>query len=321
MALGIDIYDRYQDVSDWGALGRSGVAVVYVKGTDGGGLAPVRADGFVAGAKSIGKPVGLYHYAQKSPSPEAQADVLVREVRRLGADGLPPALDLEDPFTPGPAAREFARRFLLRLREHGYQQPVLYANTSMLNGIQAWTLPVPGLLVWAADYGSNDGDYDQEDRDRLRRRYPHPVWMHQYSSTGRVPGIPGNVDVNELFADIQEEDTVSWTDRIPFTAPDGNVTNFTAAERLVWTNYYAGLIPGLHASVNALAAAMADGDLSPDAVLQRVDTAVRESTAQAVTGSVLPALRAVVAEVLGEDNAEQAEAIVSALAARLKPTA
>ncbi len=71
----------------------------------------------------------------------------------------------------------------------------------------------------------------------------------------------------------------------------------------------------------ALAAALAEGDLDPDAVVARIDTAVRESTERTITNNVLPALTDVVRQVLGEDNTEQAEAIVTTLAERLRPVA
>lgn len=194
MALGIDIY-RYQTVTDWQAVKRHGVAFVYVKGTDGGGRAQVRADGQTRGAQSVGLPVGLYHYAQLSPSPEVQADVLTAEVHRLEAYGLPPALDLEDPHKPGAAARDFAYRFLTRLRANGFDHVTLYGNTSMLTGIDAGTLGVPNTVIWLAAYGSNDGA-------RHPHAYRRQVDIHQYTSVGTVPGIAGRVDLNESLTSI-----------------------------------------------------------------------------------------------------------------------
>lgn len=105
--------------------------------------------------------------------------------------------------------------------------------------------------------------------------------------------------------------------------------------RQVWQVIGTSFPPGLGYRVNAidartvavqnalgqLAAAVADGDLDPDAVLARVDTAVRESTEQTITNVVLPALRAVLDDVFDDDNAEQAEAIVTELAERLRPAA
>ena len=206
--LGIDIY-RYQTVTDWEAVRRHGVGFVYVKGTDGGSPAIVRADAQVRGADSVSIPVGLYHYAQLSPSPEAQADVLAKEVRRLGATDLPPALDLEDPHTPGPVARDFALRFIARMRNQGFPRVTLYANTSMLTGIGGPDIDDDlDIVIWAASYGPNDGR-------RHPLRYAGRVDIHQYTSVGRVPGIDGVVDLNESLTDAperEEDDMISDQD-------------------------------------------------------------------------------------------------------------
>lgn len=195
--LGIDLYDRYQDVTDWSAVRRAGVTFVYIKGSDGSQRAVVPADAFVRGAKSVGLPAGLYHFAQLSPTPEAQADVLAAEVRRLGATGLPPALDLEGPHPLTSASRDFAIRFLRRLRGH-YPWVTLYASTSMLKAIGASSLGVPDVLIWAANYGPNDGI---RHADRLTTAYPGRVDIHQYTSVGGVSGVTGGVDLNESLTD------------------------------------------------------------------------------------------------------------------------
>lgn len=209
--LGIDIYDRYQDVSSWRSVFDHGVRYVYVKGTDGGAPAVVRADAFVAGAKGIGIPVGLYHYAQQSPSPEAQADVLAREVNRLGATGLPPCLDFEGHIAntlSASAGADFCQRFIRRLREaHGFTRVTLYANTSHLAKVNPDSWHDADLVIWAARYGANDGlTYPGLGSYRGR------VDIHQWTDKGRVPGIGGSVDLNRALTNILEEDDMSAVD-------------------------------------------------------------------------------------------------------------
>jgi GH25 family lysozyme M1 (1,4-beta-N-acetylmuramidase) len=213
VALGIDIY-RYQTVTDPAAVARAGVQFAYVKATDGGGPAVARADHQVAQMRKAGIPVGLYHYAQLSPAPEAQADVLAAEVGRLGARGLPPALDLEDPHKPGAAAADFTRRFLAQLKRRGFQRVTLYANTSMLSGIGGPALSAadPTVVVWAASYGPNDGK-------RHPLTYRGRVDIHQYTSVGIVAGISGRTDLNYApnLTWIGGKDTdVELTDKIRF---------------------------------------------------------------------------------------------------------
>lgn len=202
--LGIDIYERYQDVSNWAAVARHGVRFCWIKASDGGTTFRTdpnrRPDALVAGARSVGIAVGLYHYAQFSPSPEAQADVLMGEVRRLGATGLPPALDLESPFSPNSAARDFAIRFLRRLVDHHRVRPAVYGNTSMFAGIRPDTWDIPGLVIWAADYGANTGTRNPDLRPYIGR-----ADVHQYTSKGTVPGIAGRVDLNETITDALQE--------------------------------------------------------------------------------------------------------------------
>ena len=225
MGLMIDIY-RYQTVTDPAAVKRAGVVGAYVKATDGGRKAIVPADNQVRQMKSVGIPVGLYHYAQLSPAPEVQADVLCTEVARLGAVGLPPALDLEDPHKPGGVARDFAARFCRRVRANGFPQVTLYGNTTMLGGIDVETLDVGGLMIWEANHGPNDG---------RRHDLPRKPWtrnIHQYTSVGTVPGISGKVDLNELLTTIpgggddpvdMEDVRKFWEDyRIQVLNPDGS---------------------------------------------------------------------------------------------------
>lgn len=187
MALGIDVYRKFQNVTDWAAVRRSGVGFCWVKLTDGGGVASAGpGDREVAGARGAGVAVGGYHYAQLSPSPEAQADLFIREVRRTGALGCVPMLDLEAPFGPDAAAADFARRFLRRVASLGFR-PGIYLNNAFAKAVRPDQWP-ENPAVWIARYGARPdaaaGHYD----------------VHQYSSSGLVPGITASaVDMNESY--------------------------------------------------------------------------------------------------------------------------
>jgi hypothetical protein len=203
-----------------------------------------RPDGQVAGAKSIGLPVGGYHFAKLAPSPEAQADVLTTEVHRLGALGLPPALDVEKPFVPGKATRDFAIRFLRRLKENGFGRVAVYGNASMMTAIRPDQWDIDGLVIWVARYGPNDGTYHPG-----LGTYPGRADVHQYTDKATVSGIgPATVDLNESLTDITEED-MSWNEQLTFTAPGGKINTYEAQSWLMWTNYYANMIPGIATTV------------------------------------------------------------------------
>lgn len=184
MAKGIDIY-RYQTVDNWQQLKNSDVTFIYVKHTDGGGPASVHADNQVNGAKRVGIPVGGYHYAQLTPSPEDQADILINEIERLGSKDLVPMLDIETPFVPNEAAKNFGIRFCRRIAARGYR-PGVYTSDSFASVIRPDTWDTNPVL-WIARYGSKPKTTGYD--------------IHQYADNGSVPGISGLVDLNESYTD------------------------------------------------------------------------------------------------------------------------
>jgi GH25 family lysozyme M1 (1,4-beta-N-acetylmuramidase) len=189
VALGIDIY-RYQTVINPRAVTGAGVKYAFVKLTDGNGAAIVRGDKQVGQMKSAGISVGGYHYAQFG-DPVQQADVFTAELRRLGATQVPPALDLEAPFSPNAVARDFALRFLKRLRANGFSKVTVYMSGSFAAALRPDRWGIPGLVIWIASYGPNNGR-----RNPLTGGYGGRYDIHQYTSVGRVAGIAGQVDLN-----------------------------------------------------------------------------------------------------------------------------
>jgi lysozyme len=179
MTDGVDLYTKYQTVTDWNAVRAAGKEFAYFKGTDGNTTRDT-AD-WPAKARAAGLAVGLYGYAQPGVASD-QYDLLLRTARARGAVDLAPALDLEDPFVPGNSAVQFAIAWLRRAVDSG-QLPVYYANDSMMT----YTLPairaaVPSVWPWIARYGAAP-------------KNAYRTWQH--SSTGRVPGITASgVDLN-----------------------------------------------------------------------------------------------------------------------------
>lgn len=179
MADGIDVFTAYQDVRDWYAVRRAGYEFCYVKVSDGDGDRP--DNGYGPAGRAAGLAMGAYHYAQPG-DPVAQANRLVDRALAAVLTDLAPALDLEDPFVPGPGAADFATAFLRRVRDRGHR-PCLYGNNTMLTAVEGPVkAAVPETLIWAARYGAAP-------------TVPYDVW--QWSSSGSVPGISaGAVDLN-----------------------------------------------------------------------------------------------------------------------------
>lgn len=170
MAEGIDVFGKYQTVTDWRKVRAAGKEFAYVKLSDG---ETDRDDyGYIHQGQNAGVFMGGYHYAQPGNG-ASQARRLIRRCRDTGGLDLAPACDLEDPFKPDSAAVAFANDFLEEIASEGYKK-CLYGNNSMMS----YLLPrvnTEGGVNWVARYASAPPTVS------------HDVW--QYSQSGRVNGI------------------------------------------------------------------------------------------------------------------------------------
>lgn len=180
MSEGIDIYNKYQTVTDWSAVRRADITWCYQKVSDGNTL---RVPQTVGLARSAGVSQGGYHFSQPG-SPVEQANILVNQCEKYGLIDLNPCLDMEDnPVGSGranipPAEKAnfviaFGRQVLAR--GHGF---TLYANNSDWGFFGPKVMAaLPQTFRWVARYGAN----------------PTVGWdAHQYTSSGSCPGIISN---------------------------------------------------------------------------------------------------------------------------------
>lgn len=190
---GIDV-SFYQGVIDWPRVAASGeVAYAIVRIGDGLG----EDDQFErnwAGARDAGLIRGAYQFFRTQRDPEEMAAIVVRKLGRLGPGDLPAVLDLEGASIQGQPAnvvQDHARRWLQAVEAGTGKRPIIYT----------------GYYVWRDEV--NDPDFSQ-----------HPLWIAaytdncplipdtwprwtfwQFTDSGRVPGIDGNVDQNRFNGD------------------------------------------------------------------------------------------------------------------------
>ncbi|MBO9474561.1 glycoside hydrolase family 25 protein [Shimia sp. R10_1] len=186
---GIDV-SRWQQSVDWRAAQRAGVSFAFLKATEGGDVADPMFDTHRRGAQAAGVPWGAYHYYYFCRSAESQARWFIRNVPR-GAP-LPHVLDME--WTPhsktcrlrpnGRTVRSEARKFLDMLEAHYGRRPIIYTTVDFHRdtGIGA----LAGTEFWLRSVAAHP-----------QKTYPGARWTFwQYSGTGLVPGIEGEVDLN-----------------------------------------------------------------------------------------------------------------------------
>lgn len=300
MARGTDVHPFYQRGLRWDQVGD--VAFAWVKVSDGGtpyrhaesGLV-YRPDTHVAGAKARGIPVGGYHYAQLAPGPEQQADVLAAEVRRLGATGVVPLLDLEAPFRPDAPAAEFATAFCRRIAAAGFR-PAVYMSASFAAALRPDGWDVPGLVIVIARYGARPEAPGPG-------RYPGRYDVHQYTSGGTLPGSAGAVDFDESYTANHLDPEAA----MPFTSDDfahlmwGNVFDVNGNRN------YAAFIKDMDAKLTALGSSLdAVTKLITDSPEHPVDA---QELADALEGKLVadlvPAVTQAVATAAGGEIADE----------------
>ncbi len=153
----------------------------------------------VMGAKANGIPIGLYFFTQAVNTTEAvqEANYVLNLVKRYGVKvTYPIAIDTET--ANGGAGRAdrldvatrtaVCKAFCDTIRKAGYT-PAIYASRDWFyNNLDMNQLR--GYDIWVAHYtGSTTKKTDY--------KYNYDMW--QYTSSGRVNGIVGNVDLNVCY--------------------------------------------------------------------------------------------------------------------------
>jgi lysozyme len=187
---GIDL-SRFQTSVDWATARANGVNFAFIKATEGGDqVDPMFADHW-RGAGSAGVRRGAYHFFYHCRPAAEQARWFIRNVPRTPG-ALPPVLDLEwTPTSPtctirrdGATIRKEAGIFLDILERHYGQRPIIYTTVDFFTDTELWRLD--GVEFWLRAVADHpDGIYGGR------------AWSFwQYTSTGRIPGISGPVDIN-----------------------------------------------------------------------------------------------------------------------------
>lgn len=199
---GIDV-SRWQADIDWAKVRSAGTRFAFIKATEGGDhLDPMFRRNW-EGAKRAGVPRSAYHFVWWCRPARDQVRWMKRHIPR-DADALPPVLDVEwnghsktcGNKIPRERALSMIREMLRGLEEHTGKKPIIYTDITFhedvlegeLNEYPFWirSTAAPALARY--------------NRDRWE------FW--QFTTTGRVPGIVGDVDRNAFYG--SERDFVAW---------------------------------------------------------------------------------------------------------------
>ena len=202
---GIDI-SSYSGTIDWDKVKKSGVDFAMVRiggrgyGSDGKMYSDDSALSYIKGAKAAGIKVGVYFFSQAVNNDEAieEADYIKSLLGDETID-FPVAYDWEiikddDARTDSVSAAQAtacAKAFCNRVKELGYT-PIIYSPSKELYFKYDLT-QLADFDFWYCEYANVPTFY-----------YQFSMW--QYSSSGKVDGIEGDVDMNICFTNIADYD-------------------------------------------------------------------------------------------------------------------
>lgn len=197
---GVDV-SRFQGDIDWFRAAEAGVAFAFIKATEGGDVADPLFVSNWTGAAEAGVPRGAYHFYYFCRTGAEQAAWFIQNAPRE-AGALPPVLDIEwtrsrnCPGRPDPeTVRAEAASFLAIVGQYYGQRPIIYTTVDFWEDNQMWRLG--GYDFWLRSVAGHPRDSYEGNR--------WAFW--QYTGTGLVPGVRGEVDLNAFAGDAGQ-----WTD-------------------------------------------------------------------------------------------------------------
>jgi lysozyme len=199
---GIDI-SKYQGDVDWNRVRRAGIKFAYMKVSEGGDHVDERFYRNWEASARAGVARGVYHFMYWCRTASEQA-VWFSQAVPHDRTQLPPVLDLEwnhaSVTCPNKVPRAEALAEIHKMLEimeyHTGKKPVIYTDITFHREVLEGEFP--GYEFWLRSVAAEP-----------HKRYSGRSWSFwQYTATGRVPGVKGNVDRNVFNG--SESEWKSW---------------------------------------------------------------------------------------------------------------
>ena len=207
---GIDV-SKHNGNIDWAKVKNSGIEFVIIRAGYGREVSQKdpKFEEYYAGAKSVGLPVGAYWYSYADSVEDASRELSACLSCIQGKTfDFPVYYDLEESSTAAlgkDSCTKIAEIFCTGIEKAGYWAGI-YANTNWFTNYLNHDYLSGKYTIWLADYRSNYNTTLKRD-------------IHQYSSDGKVDGIPGRVDLNNCTRDFPKEINGTSTTVTPESTP------------------------------------------------------------------------------------------------------
>jgi len=185
---GIDV-SHYQGSIDWDAVaGGTQISYVYLKATEGAALVDNTYERNLQEARRVGLSVGSYHFYRPNVDWRQQFENMVAVVKVEEQD-LVPIIDIEHRGSVSEATFiSDLKAFVQKVTDHYGKKPLLYTYHNFYNRYLTGVFSDYHFMI--ARYRSDSPTLD-DGKDYI---------MWQYTSTGSIPGIRGNVDRSKIMA-------------------------------------------------------------------------------------------------------------------------
>ena len=178
---------------DFDKVKNAGIDVVYIRAGQGFSYEDAKFERNYSEAKKSGLKIGVYHYmtARNVEQAKLQAQFFVSLISNKQID-CKLAMDFESFGNLNKTEiNEIALAYMKEVERLSKKEVVVYSNT--YNAKNTFDANVAKYPLWVAQYGVSQ----PQDNGKWKN------WVgYQYSSTGRVNGISGNVDMDRYTNDI-----------------------------------------------------------------------------------------------------------------------
>ncbi len=203
---GIDV-SSWQGTIDWARVAGDGIRFAIVRIGDGSYHDRFFAANW-AGARDAGLIRGAYQFFEPGQDPLMQADLVVAAVGRLGPGDMPVTIDVEAP-SPGVSTAAYTRsihQWVDRVTAGTGREPMIYTGRYYWDPYVA-SSDFTSLPLWHAQY---TGAACPNINDRWS---DWAFW--QYTSSGSIAGISGNVDRNRWNGTFEQLQALARTNQAP----------------------------------------------------------------------------------------------------------
>ena len=187
---GIDV-SYYQGTIDWDRVAADGVRYAFIRVSDGTSFIDPKFPTYWAQSRAAGIVHGAYQFFRPNQDPIAQANLFLSKLGTPSPDDLPPVIDVEADggLTPTQVAAK-VKIWMDHVEAALGVTPIVYTGFYFWRDQVGAPAFAAGSPLWHAQYSSASCPNIPE---------PWSDWAFwQYTSSGSVDGIAGNVDMNRF---------------------------------------------------------------------------------------------------------------------------